>query len=63
MLTIYKQYGFIDSADYFRFLSESFGIGIVDVHAVSDLLSEEDDFNGLVQMLDDIYGVSNERLH
>lgn len=63
MSTIYKQYGFIDRADYFQFLSESFGIGIVDVKAVSDLLSEEDDFNGLVQMLDNIYGVSNERLH
>ena len=50
---IYIENGFESRNDYLIFLSEEYGVGLETVHALADLLGESEDFDGLVNALED----------
>jgi hypothetical protein len=50
---IYQANGYTDRADYLNNLADDFGIDFEVVSATAELLGEEEDFDGLVSMLED----------
>ena len=51
---IYQQNGYADREDYLTCLAEDYGVPIEDVYSLADMLSENEDFDGLVSALEDI---------
>ena len=50
----YIENGYKDRADYLRCLSEDHGVPLETVHALADLLGQNEDFDGLVTALEDM---------
>ena len=53
---LYVENGFESRNDYLIFLSEEYGVGLETVHALADLLGESEDFDGLINALEDAEG-------
>jgi len=53
MSTIYEKHSFSSREDYLIHLGEDLGIDMDVVYIVSDLLGPDEDFDGLVTMLED----------
>lgn len=51
---VYRQNGFSDRAAYFKHLSEQYNVSVATVEAFADALGPNEDFDGLVIMLEDI---------
>jgi hypothetical protein len=56
MSVYYTDNGYENREDYLRSLAEDFGIDESIVFAVADLLGPNEDFDGLITMLEDYYG-------
>lgn len=52
--TIYQQNGYYNRADYLRCMSEDYGVPIDTVKVVADVLGSNEDFDGLVNALENI---------
>ena len=50
---IYQQNGYADRDNYLTCLSEDYGVSIEDVYSLSEMLGENEDFDGLVCALED----------
>ena len=50
---IYQQNEYTDRDDYLTCLSEDYGVSIEDVYSLSEMLGENEDFDGLVCALED----------
>ncbi len=53
-MSIYKENGYKDRQDYLQCISEDYGVYLSTVLCLSDVLGEEEDFDGLVAALEDI---------
>lgn len=53
---IYKQNGYKSRMDYLECLAEDYGCPLENVLALADILTESEDFDGLVSALEDYYG-------
>ena len=47
---VYKENGYKDRKDYFTHLAEEYGLSIFDVAQMSEVLGQQEDFDGLVTM-------------
>ena len=52
--TIYKSHGYVDRKDYLTCLAEDYGLDIQTVCLTAGLLGSNEDFDGLVSMLEDM---------
>ena len=50
---IYQENGYADRDDYLTCLSEDQGVSIEDVYSLAEMLGEDEDFDGLVSVLED----------
>ena len=50
---IYQENGYADRDDYLTCLSEDYGVSIEDVYSLAEMLGENEDFDGLVSVLED----------
>ena len=50
---IYQQNEYTDRDDYLTCLSEDYGVSIEDIYSLSEMLGENEDFDGLVCALED----------
>ena len=50
---IYQQNGYADRDNYLTCLSEDYGVSIEDVYSLSEMLGENEDFDGLICALED----------
>ena len=48
---IYQENGYADRDDYLTCLSEDYGVSIEDVYDLTEILGENEDFDGLVVLL------------
>lgn len=55
MTNVYKENGYADRADYLSCLAEDYGVDLPTVQALADLLGPNEDFDGLVSSLEDMY--------
>ena len=55
-MTIYAENGYKNRDDYLRCMAEEYGVPLATVHALADLLGENEDFDGLVTSLADYEG-------
>lgn len=53
-MTVYEENGFEDREDYLEYLADTYGKNIGDVKTIADALGEDEDFDGLVSMLQDM---------
>lgn len=51
--TIYQENGYKNRRDYLQCLSEDYGVPLETVQSLADMLGEHEDFDGLVQALED----------
>ena len=51
---IYQQNGYADRDNYLTCLSEDYGVSIEDVYSLSEMLGENEDFDGLICALEDV---------
>jgi len=49
----YTDHGYLNRRDYLKSLSEEYGIDLYTVSEISDMLGESEDFDGLVNALQD----------
>lgn len=54
MSDIYKQNGYNDRYDYLDSLAEEYGISKVIVYSLASMLGESEDFDGLINALEDM---------
>lgn len=54
-MDIYKENGFENREDYLEFLANEYGMTLLEVLSLADLLGPNEDFDGLVVALED-YG-------
>lgn len=52
-LTIYQQNGYYNREDYLRCLAEDYGVPLMTVKMLADMLGPNEDFDGLVTSLED----------
>lgn len=52
-MTIYEQEGYTSRKDYLINLSEEFGVSTSQVFMLAGLLGQDEDFDGLISMLED----------
>ena len=52
---IYQQNGYADRDDYLNCLSEDYGVPIEDVYCLAEILGENEEFDGLVSALEDVF--------
>ena len=50
---IYQQNSYADRDNYLTCLSEDYGVSIEDVYSFSEMLGENEDFDGLICALED----------
>lgn len=53
---IYQEHGYTSREDYLSCLAEDYGVDLVTVKALADLLGPNEDFDGLVSQLEDLAG-------
>jgi len=53
-MSIYKENGFENRKDYLNSLSEEYGVQKSAVYMVAKLLGESEDFDGLINMVQDM---------
>ncbi len=51
---VYVQNGYDDRKDYLSCMADDYGVEFTVVEEIANLLGENEDFDGLVSMLDDI---------
>lgn len=56
----YTKKGFANREEYLASLAIQFGISLVIVESLAEVLGEEDDFDGLITMLEDEVAMSNQ---
>jgi hypothetical protein len=56
---IYIENGYKNQSDYYLSLSECFNVDLSAVYALSDVLGQSEDFDGLVSSLDDYQYLMN----
>ena len=54
MSNIYQSNGYKNRADYLENLSFSYGVDLEQVQLAADMLGENEDFDGLINTLEDI---------
>jgi len=54
MANVYQKNNFKDRADYLACLADDNGVDVVLVLIAADLLGQEEDFDGLVSMIQDL---------
>jgi hypothetical protein len=54
MDTIYQRKGYKDRNDYLMAVAEDYGLDPVDVYTVACLLGPEEDFDGLISMIQEL---------
>ena len=52
-MNIYQEFGFNDRKEYLSDLAEQYNLSMYEVSAISEMLSEREDFDGLVTTLED----------
>ena len=52
-MSIYQDYGFTNRREYLISLADDFGLPVVEVFAIADLLGSSEDFDGLICALED----------
>lgn len=50
---IYIESGYKDRQHYLECMSEDYGVDMITVQALSDMLGESEDFDGLISVLED----------
>ena len=58
-MTIYEQEGYTSRKDYLINLSEEFGVSTGQVFMLAGLLGQDEDFDGLISMLEDLEGITD----
>ena len=53
-MSIYTDRGYVDRRDYLNCLAEDDGVDLASVYALADLLGPNEDFDGLVTMVEDL---------
>ena len=53
MMTVYKENGYSNREDYLKSLAEDFDMDYKDVLILATTLGEEEDFDGLIAVLED----------
>lgn len=53
-MSIYTDNGYTSRKDYLNSLAEDYGVDKEDVYAMAALLGPDEDFDGLVSMLEDM---------
>lgn len=56
MENIYKEYGYGNREVYLISLSEEFSVDLYTVKSLADVLGEDEDFDGLINTLEDYEG-------
>lgn len=54
MSSVYQQRGYENRRDYLQQLAEDHGVDVMDVYALADMLGESEDFDGLINAIEDI---------
>lgn len=54
-MNVYQENGFENRDDYLEFLADEYGMSLLEVLSLADLLGPNEDFDGLVSALED-YG-------
>lgn len=57
---IYQENGYKNRKDYLKCLSEDYGVDLHAVYALADILSQEEDFDGLISQLEDMEELGDE---
>lgn len=52
--TIYEQNGYKDRGDYLQSVANNYGTDMMVVSSMADVLGENEDFDGLISMLEDL---------
>ncbi len=60
MSNIYEENGFKNRTDYLNSLSEEYGVPKAFVYSLAHLLGENEDFDGLINSIQDYAGEENE---
>ena len=55
MSSVYKEHGYKNRMDYLKALAEEYDADLELVTTFADVLGEEEDFDGLVVMLEDLH--------
>ena len=50
---VYKEKGFSDRNEYLTELADNYGISSFDVYSISEMLGDNEDFDGLINALED----------
>ena len=53
-MTVYQKHGFETRREYLENVADDYGVDVESVFALADLLGPEEDFDGLVSMVQDI---------
>lgn len=53
-MSVYTDNGYEGRTDYLKCMSEDFGVSIQIVETLADTLGPEEDFDGLITMLEDL---------
>lgn len=60
-MNVYQENGYEDREDYLKCMAEDYGVSLEQVKSVAESLGEEEDFDGLISVLEDaeegIYGL------
>ena len=51
---VYKQHGYKSREDYLSSLAEEYGVAKIVVYSLADILGPNEDFDGLINALEDI---------
>ena len=52
-MSIYTENGYHNRADYLECLADDFGVDLDSVLCIAEMLGQDEDFDGLVSMVDD----------
>jgi hypothetical protein len=53
-MSIYTDEGYESRRDYLRCLAEEYGVSVLTVYALADMLGPNEDFDGLINEIQDI---------
>ena len=54
MADMYKRNGYLNREDYLEHLSDEYGVDIAVVSSLADMLGPNEDFDGLINALEDM---------
>lgn len=55
-MSIYQEHGYANRREYLKSVAEDYGVELCNVFALADALGPNEDFDGLITMIEDYQG-------